>query len=87
MGLVRLRKFLFAGAALCAAVQVSAQINPLSVVGRAISVTMDVRTKAEVAADTEIGAGASKRLLDDKRAEWAGVTLLVFAQHVVWRVP
>jgi osmotically-inducible protein OsmY len=44
---------------------------------------MDVRTKAEVSADTEIGAGASKRLLDSKKAEWAGVTVLVFAQHAV----
>jgi osmotically-inducible protein OsmY len=44
---------------------------------------MDVRTKAEVRADTEIAAGASKRLLDDKKSEWAGVTVLVFAQHVV----
>jgi osmotically-inducible protein OsmY len=44
---------------------------------------MDVRSKAEVTADGEISAGASKRLLDDKKAEWAGVTVLVFAQHVV----
>jgi len=44
---------------------------------------MDVRTKAEVTADTEISAGASKRLLEDKSAEWAGVAVLVFAQHVV----
>jgi osmotically-inducible protein OsmY len=44
---------------------------------------MDVRTKAEVANDTEISAGANKRLLDDKHAEWKGVSLLVFAQHVV----
>ena len=44
---------------------------------------MDVRTKAEVTADAEISAGASKRLLDDKKSEWAGVTVLVFAQHVV----
>lgn len=57
--------------------------NPLTILGRAISTTMDVRTKAEVSADTEISAGASKRLLDDKKAEWAGVTVLVFAQHVV----
>jgi osmotically-inducible protein OsmY len=57
--------------------------NPLSLLGRAVTTTMDVRTKAEVTADTEISAGASKRLLDDKKAEWAGVTLLVFAQHVV----
>lgn len=60
-----------------------AQFNPLSIVGRAVSTAMDVRTKAEVAADAEIGAGASKRLLDEKRAEWSGVTVLVFAQHVV----
>ena len=44
---------------------------------------MDARTRAEVATDTEISAAASKRLLDDKKAEWAGVTLLVFAQHAV----
>ena len=60
-----------------------AQFNPLSIVGRAVSTAMDVRTKAEVAADAEIGAGASKRLLDNKHAEWSGVTVLVFAQHVV----
>jgi osmotically-inducible protein OsmY len=60
-----------------------AQVNPLSIVGRAVSTALDVRTKAEVAADTEIGAGASKRLLDDRRAEWKGVTVLVFQMHVV----
>ena len=57
--------------------------NPFSILGRVVTTTMDVRTKAEVTADTEISAGASKRLLDDKKAEWAGVTVLVFAQHVV----
>ena len=62
---------------------VQAQLNPFSAIGRAVSTTLDVRTKAEVKADTEIGAGASKRLLDDKKSEWAGVTVLVFAQHVV----
>ena len=53
------------------------------VLGRVVSTTLDVRTKAEVTADTEISAGASKRLMDDKQAEWAGVAVLVFAQHVV----
>jgi osmotically-inducible protein OsmY len=67
----------------CAACAAHAQVNPLSIVGRAVSTALDVRTKAEVAADTEIAAGASKRLLEDKRAEWKGVTTLVFAQHVV----
>jgi osmotically-inducible protein OsmY len=59
------------------------QVNPLSVLGKVVTTSMDVRTKAEVSADTEIGAGASKRLLDSKKAEWAGVTVLVFAQHAV----
>ena len=61
----------------------SGQINPLSVLGKVVTTSMDARSKAEVTADTEIAAGASKRLLDDKKAEWAGVTVLVFAQHVV----
>ncbi len=60
-----------------------AQFNPLSIAGKVVSTAMDARTKSEVAADTEISAGANKRLLDDKRAEWKGVSLLVFAQHVV----
>ncbi len=61
-----------------------AAFDPLtSLVSKAVSTTLDSRTKAEVAADTEIGAGASKALLDDKKAEWKGVSVLVFAQHVV----
>ncbi len=61
----------------------SGQVNPFSVLGRAVTTSMDVRTKAEVKADVDISAGASKRLLDDKKSDWAGVTVLVFAQHVV----
>jgi osmotically-inducible protein OsmY len=62
----------------------SAQLfNPLTVVGKAVSTAMDVRTRAEVVADTEIAAGAHQRLLDDQAAEWKGVSLLVFAQRVV----
>jgi osmotically-inducible protein OsmY len=68
--------FLFVGSA-------AAQFNPLTAIGKIVTTTMDVRTKAEVSADTEISAGASRRLLDDKKAEWAGVAVLVFAQHVV----
>jgi hyperosmotically inducible periplasmic protein len=60
-----------------------AQFNPLSVVGSAVSTALDARSKAEVANDAEIAAGANKHLLEDKRAEWKGVTLLVFAQRVV----
>ena len=69
--------------ALGAAAPVAAQVDPVSIVGRAVTVSMDARTKAEVTADTEIAAGASKRLLGDKKAEWKGVSVLVFAQHVV----
>ena len=62
----------------------AAAFDPLtSLVGKAVSTTLDVRTKAEVSADTEISTTASKALLDDKKAEWKGVSLLVFAQHAV----
>jgi hyperosmotically inducible protein len=44
---------------------------------------MDARTKAEVQADVDIVASANKRLLDDKKAQWKGVSVLAFAQHVV----
>lgn len=60
-----------------------AQFNPFSIVTRAISTSMDARTKQEVVNDTEIYAGANERLLADKRAQWSGVGILVFAQHVV----
>ena len=60
-----------------------AQVNPFSVLGKVVTTSMDARTRAEVAVDAEIGAGASKRLLDDKKSEWAGVAVLVFAQHAV----
>jgi osmotically-inducible protein OsmY len=65
------------------AASAQAQFNPLTIVGKVVSTAMDVRSKSEVANDTEIAAGANKRLLDDERAEWKGVSLLVFAQHVV----
>lgn len=60
-----------------------AQVDPLTAVGRAVTVAMDARTKAEVQADVEIAAGANKRLLEDKKAQWKGVAVLTFAQHVV----
>jgi osmotically-inducible protein OsmY len=66
-----------------AAAAAQAQLDPLSIIGRAVTTAMDVRSKEEVVADTEISAGVSKRLLDAKDAEWAGVTTLVFQQHVV----
>jgi len=65
------------------ALPVYSQVNPFSALGRAVTTSMDARTKAEVANDAEISAGASKRLLDDRKSEWSGVTVLVFAQHVV----
>lgn len=61
----------------------SAQFNPFSAVGKVVTTSMDARTKAEVQADTEIAAGISRRLLEDKKSEWAGVSALVFARHVV----
>lgn len=63
--------------------QVQGQLNPFSVVGKLVTTSMDARSKAEVQADSEITAGISRRLLDDKGSEWKGVTSLVFAQHVV----
>lgn len=77
--------------ALCGAVAVAlstapaanAQFNPFTILGEVVTTTMDVRTKDEVKNDIEISSSASKRLLDDPRAEWAGVTILTFAQHVV----
>ncbi|MEK7877976.1 MAG: BON domain-containing protein [Pseudomonadota bacterium] len=66
------------------AMPATAAFDPLtSLVSKAISTTLDVRTKAEVTADTEIATSASKALLDDERAEWKGVSVLVFAQHAV----
>jgi osmotically-inducible protein OsmY len=76
------RALIALGLALASALA-AAQVNPLSILGRAVTTAMDVRTKQEVADDAEIAASGSKRLLEDKRAEWAGVTLLVFARHVV----
>jgi osmotically-inducible protein OsmY len=63
--------------------QAVAQFNPLSALGKAVSVTLDARSKSEVAADSEISAAISKQLLADKGAEWAGVSALVFQRHVV----
>ena len=68
---------------LACALPAQAQVNPFSVLGKVVTTSMDARTKAEVTADAEISAGASKRLLDSRKAEWAGVTVLVFAQHAV----
>lgn len=65
------------------AADAQAQFNPLTLAGKVVSTAMDARSKSEVANDSEIAAGANKRLLDDPKAEWKGVTLLVFAQHVV----
>ena len=57
--------------------------NAFAQLGTILSTTLDVRTKAEVTHDYEIAADANKRLLQDKRAQWSGVSILIFAQHVV----
>lgn len=51
--------------------------------GSVISTAMDVRTKSEVKNDVGIDATITKRLLDNKGDELKGVSVLVFAQHVV----
>lgn len=51
--------------------------------GSVISTAMDVRTKSEVKNDVEIDATITKRLLGNKGDELKGVSVLVFAQHVV----
>ena len=43
--------------------------NPFGLLSRAVTTTMDARTKAEVTADTEIGAGAVKTDAVKKRVE------------------
>jgi len=79
-----MRRALFLAAGLALAGAAGAQVvNPLGILGKAVGTAMDVRTRSEVANDTEIAAGASKRLLDDQDAEWSGVSFLVFQQHVV----
>lgn len=83
MGQSQRQKVAFGALIAALALPAWGQLNPFSAISRAVSTTMDVRTKAEVTADAEIGAGASKRLLDDKKSEWAGVTVMVFARHVV----
>ncbi len=60
-----------------------AQFNPLSIISEVVTTTMDVRTKDEVKNDLAIAAGVNERLIGDDKAEWAGVGILVFAQHVV----
>lgn len=51
--------------------------------GSVISTAMDVRTKSEVKNDVGIDATITKRLLENKGDELKGVSVLVFAQHVV----
>lgn len=58
-------------------------INPLSLIGRAVTTAADLRTADEVKNDVAIAADANRRLAEDRAAEWKGVSLLVFAQHVV----
>ena len=70
-------------AALAAAPAAAALDSFSSLVSKAVSTTLDMRTKGEVTADTEIATSAGKALLDDKKAEWKGVSVLVFAQHAV----
>ncbi|MBM3358134.1 MAG: BON domain-containing protein [Betaproteobacteria bacterium] len=79
-------KFLLAWGAIATALAAPgalAQFNPFTILGEVVSTAMDVRTMAEVRNDIAISAGVNQTLLDDERAQWKGVTVLVFAQHVV----
>ena len=58
-------------------------VNPLSLIGNAITTAADARTAEEVKNDIAIATDANKRLMDDKQAAWKGVSLLIFAQRVV----
>ena len=58
-------------------------VNPLTAIGKLVTTAADARTTAEVKDDVSIATDANKRLIDDKDAEWKGVSLLVFAQRVV----
>ncbi len=57
--------------------------DPIALAAKAVSISVDVRSKEEVANDVAIETSCQTRLLQDDKAEWAGVTPLVFAQHLV----
>lgn len=79
-----LRAFLSILSLMMATFPATAALDPLtSLVSKAVSTTLDVRTKGEVSTDTEITASVNKALLEDKKTEWKGVSLLIFAQHAV----
>lgn len=77
-------KFLVAGLFFLCLVQPVLAFDPVtSLAGSAISTAMDVRNKNEVKNDVEIDASATKLLLGNKGDDLKGVSVLVFAQHVV----
>lgn len=64
--------------------QPSLAFDPITTLaGSVISTAMDVRAKSEVKNDVGIDATITKRLLENKGDELKGVSVLVFAQHVV----
>jgi osmotically-inducible protein OsmY len=78
-------KLIVLAAATCLlAAPVLAAFDPISsLAGKAVSTALDVRSKAEVKNDTEIDARATKNLLTAKGGDLKGISVLVFAQHVV----
>ena len=71
-------------ALLMAVGQAAAAFDPItSLVGKAISTAMDVRTKDEVKGDVDIDMAVTKKLLDQKGDDFKNISILVFAQHAV----
>lgn len=50
---------------------------------KVINAAIDARTAAEIADDNAISAKANARLLDHDDADWASISILIFARHVV----
>ena len=54
-----------------------------SLVGKAISTAMDVRSKDEVKSDVDIDMAVTKKLVDQKGDDFKNISILVFARHAV----
>lgn len=77
-------RFFMLGLFLLCYMQSSLAFDPITTIaGSLISTAMDVRSSTEVKNDVEIDAAITKRLLENKGDDLKGVSVLVFAQHVV----
>ena len=72
------------GLALLMAACQSATFDPItSFAGKAITTSMDVRTKDEVKSDVDIDVTVTKKLLEQKGDDLKNISILVFARHAV----